>query len=176
MGLFLWYPGFICFKGSLIDRKYSFGNLKKEFEKNIEEIKKQGREKYLQQQAEQKAKQKTPNEAQRKPEVDHTFTIGGIKLSSEQTLILKNGGYVYLENMQKKDGSDLSAYLFFDNGMKEYFLTKQKPDIFVKYGKYEMWVMDKMRIRSGSRTLYLDKLKKLLEDRMDRDDEINDRR
>lgn len=34
----------------------------------------------------------------------------------------------------------------------------------------------KMRIRSGSRTVFLDKLKKLLETRMDRDDERNYRK
>ncbi|GHV40682.1 hypothetical protein FACS1894179_07620 [Bacteroidia bacterium] len=135
----------ISFKGSQIDRKFSFGNLQKEFEKNIEEAKKQGREEYLREQAEQK----TQDEAQRKPKTDGTFTIGGIKLSSEQMLVLKDGGYVYLENMQKKDGSKLSAYLFFDSQIKQHFLTKQNPESFVKYGQYEMRLMDKMKIEAG---------------------------
>ncbi|GHV14893.1 hypothetical protein FACS1894169_04760 [Bacteroidia bacterium] len=135
----------ISFKGSQIDRKFSFGNLQKEFEKNIEEAKKQGREEYLREQAEQK----TQDEAQRKPKTDGTFTIGGIKLSSEQMLVLKDEGYVYLENMQKKDGSKLSAYLFFDSQIKQHFLTKQNPESFVKYGQYEMRLMDKMKIEAG---------------------------
>ena len=56
---------------------------------------------------------------------------------------------MYLENMQKKDGSKLSAYLFFDSQMKQHFLTKQNPVSFVKYGKYEMRLMDKMKIEAG---------------------------
>jgi hypothetical protein len=51
--------------------------------------------------------------------------------------------------MQKKDGTKLSAYLFFDDRMEQHFLTKQNPESFVQYGKYEMRLMDKMRIEAG---------------------------
>lgn len=135
----------IAFKGSQVDRKFSFGNIKKELDKNIDESKRIGREEYLKEQAEQK----TQDGDHRKSKTDSTFTIGGIKLSPEQILVLKDGGYVYLENMQKKDGSKLSAYLFFESQMKQHFVTKQQPDSFVKYGKYEMRLMDKMKIEAG---------------------------
>ncbi len=46
----------IVFKGSEVDRKYNFGNLQKEFQKDLLKENKQIEEAYLQQQAEQKAK------------------------------------------------------------------------------------------------------------------------
>ncbi|MDH6310488.1 hypothetical protein M2451_004081 [Dysgonomonas sp. PFB1-18] len=47
----------IAFKGSQVDRRFSFGNLKKALENNIEEVKRQARKEYSREQAEQKAKQ-----------------------------------------------------------------------------------------------------------------------
>ena len=51
--------------------------------------------------------------------------------------------------MQKKDGTKLSAYVFFDDKMTKPLFTKHHPEAFVKYGKYEMRLMDKMRIEAG---------------------------
>ncbi|MCC8134881.1 MAG: relaxase/mobilization nuclease domain-containing protein [Tannerellaceae bacterium] len=53
--------GDIAFKGSQVDRKFSFGNLKKEFQKNIEEAKRQKQEEHLRQQTKQKNRSKTTN-------------------------------------------------------------------------------------------------------------------
>lgn len=125
----------IAFKGSQIDRKFSYGNLKKEFKKNKEIQGKQA----------EKTDQKAPD----KPKINKLSGIGGVKLTHEQINTLQVGGYIYLENMQKKDGTKISAYVFFDDQMKQHFLTKQHPETFVKYGKYEMWLMDKMRIEAG---------------------------
>jgi len=128
----------IAFKGSEVDRKFSYGNLKKEFEKNKmaqEEQEKQA----------EKKEQKVPD----KPETNKLSGIGAVKLTPEQITVLKDGGYIYLENMQKKDGTKISAYVFFDDQMKQHFLTKQNPEAFVKYGKYEMRLMDKIRIEAG---------------------------
>ena len=127
----------IAFKGSEVDRKFSYANLRKEFEKNLEMQQKQKEQEQVQQQTENK------------PKANRIPTIGGIKLTPEQMAVLKDGGYIYLENMQRKDGSKLSAYLFFDDQMKQHFVSKQNPDTFVKYGKYEMRLMDKMRIEAG---------------------------
>lgn len=140
----------IAFKGSEIDRKFSYGNLQKAFEKNIEESKKRGQEEYLRELEEQKATKTTAEKAQQ--ETDNkpkTPSVGGVQLTTEEWNTLKEGGFVYLENMQKKDGSKLSAYLFFDDEMKQHFLTRQQPDAFSKYGKYEMRLMDKMKIEAG---------------------------
>ena len=135
--------GDIAFKGSQIDRKFSYGNLKKEFEKNQQAQEKSIRED--QKQTTERAKQ----QAVEKPKAESLPTIGGIRLTDEQFKMLKNGTYIYLENMQKKDGTKLSAYVFFDDKMSQPFFTKQNPESFTKYGKYEMRLMDKMRIEAG---------------------------
>lgn len=122
----------VSFKGSQIDRKFSFRNLKKEFDKNMETLKNQEQ-----------------NQSANTPKADNVFTIGGIKLTPQQMQILEGGGYIFLEKMTKKDDSNLSAYLFFDEGMGQHFLTQQHPESFVKYGKYEMRLMDKMKIEAG---------------------------
>lgn len=51
--------------------------------------------------------------------------------------------------MVKKDGSKLSAFVFTNDKMTKVFFTKQNPESLVKYGKYEMRLMDKMRIEAG---------------------------
>jgi len=129
----------IAFKGSEVDRKYSYGNLKKEFEKNLE----------IQQKQKEQEQKQIQEQPENKPKTDRIPSIGGIRLTPEQMTVLKEGGYIYLENMQRRDGSKLSAYVFFDDQMKQHFVTKQNPDTFVKYGKYEMRLMDKMRIEAG---------------------------
>lgn len=148
----------IAFKGSEIDRKFSFGKLKKQFERNIEEMKLRGREELLQQQVEQKAKQKaelkTQKEAEYKARKEIKTTpkntkIGGIELTPEQWQVLKEGGYIYLENMKSSDGQVLSAYVFTDDKQEKVFASKLQPDSFVKYGKYEMRVQDKILVENG---------------------------
>jgi hypothetical protein len=128
----------IAFKGSEIDRKFSYANLKKEFEKNKEISEKQ----------EEKTEQKMPD----KPKTDGLPTLGGVKLTPEQMNILKDGGHIYMENMQKKDGTKFSAYTFIDDKVTKPFFTKENPETFIKYGKYEMRLMDKMRIEAGFMT------------------------
>lgn len=136
----------ISFKGSQIDRKFSYGNLKKEFIKNRQE-----EDKRIKETQEQKIEQPIlpQQQAIEKPKAESLPTIGGIRLTPEQFKILKDGGSIYLENMQKKDGTKLSAYVFFDDKMTKPFFTKQAPESFVKYGKYEMRLMDKMKIDAG---------------------------
>lgn len=50
--------GNIAFKDSQIDRKFSFENLQKEFDRNILEARKRGREEYLQKQTGQNTRKK----------------------------------------------------------------------------------------------------------------------
>lgn len=141
----------IAFKGSEIDRKFSFGNIKKEFEKNILEARERGREEYLQQQVEQKSKQeveeKTRKEAESKPKNPR---IGGVELTPEQWQTLKDGGFIYLENMTNKDTkAQFSSYVFLNDEKTAAFFSSKKPDEFIKYGKYEMRVQDKIQIERG---------------------------
>lgn len=149
----------IAFKGSQINRKFSFGNLKKVFERNIEEAKKQVREEYLQALEEQKARQEAIQKIKRetedkvKQQVENkpkTPTIGGVQLSSHQWQTVKDGGYIYLENMVKKDNSErFSSYVFLNDEKDRVFFSYKNPDDFIKYGKYEMRVRDKILLEKG---------------------------
>jgi hypothetical protein len=124
----------ISFKGSQVDRKFSFGNLKKEFQKNI---------KRLQEQAQPKAEQPSPP-------VKRNLIIKGVELTDKQQEALMSGGHIFLENMLSKDGKTcFSAYLFLNDDRNKAFFSKEHPDTFVEYGKYEMRVRDKILIEAG---------------------------
>lgn len=75
----------VSFKGSQIDRKFSFGNLKKKFDKNR-----------LEQEQTQKEQIKQEKQAKNKPKIP---IIGGVQLTSEQWNTLKEEGFIFLENM-----------------------------------------------------------------------------
>jgi len=137
----------VAFKGSEVDRKYSFGNLKKEFQKNLLEENKRIEETYIRQQAEQKAKQEAKQKSQNKPKFP---SIGGVELMPEQWQTLNKGGYVYLENMNRSNGGGkFSSYVFLNEEKNKAFFSNNNPDEFVKYGKYEMRIRDKMLIENG---------------------------
>ena len=70
-------------------------------------------------------------------------------MTSEQVEKLMANDYIYLENMRKKDGSMVSAYVAMDDKLTKAFLFNRRPDEFVKYGEYEMRLMDKRRIEAG---------------------------
>lgn len=128
----------VSFKGSQIDRNFSFGNLKKEFDKNL------------------KAQQELAEKVQQTEEKPKASVIRGVELTSEQSKILKDGGYIYQENMNRSDGKgQFSSYIFLNDKKDRAFFSKENPDSFVKYGKYEMRVRDKMQIEKG----YLTKAK-----------------
>jgi hypothetical protein len=145
----------ISFKGSEVDRKYSFGNLKKEIEKNLEEMKRQGREEYLRELAEDKAKQETIEKAKQEakrqaPSAKHNIVIKGVELTDEQQETLINGGYTYLENMTSKDGkTKFSSFVFLNDEKNWVFFSKENPDNFIKYGQYEMRIRARMLIEAG---------------------------
>ncbi len=133
----------ICFKGSEVDRKFSFGNLKKEFQKNIIEENKLEEEAYLRELEEQKARQEVEN----KPKIP---IIGSIQLTMEQWQILQEGGLVFLENINRKDGKGkFASYVFLNDEKNKALFSSKNPDEFVKYGKYEMRVRDKILIEKG---------------------------
>jgi len=135
--------GNVAFKGSQVDRKFSFGNLKKQFEKNIEELKKQGREEYLRELAEQEAAKKaTPTK--------QNLVIKGVELNDEQQKTLMSGDYIFLENMTSKNGTTkFSAYAFLNDEKSRVFFSDKNPDEFIKHGKYEMRIRDKILVENG---------------------------
>lgn len=130
----------ISFKGSQIDRKFSFGNLKKAFEKNIELLQEQAKKT-------QEPAPKVEAQVESKPK---NPTIGGVQLSPEQWENLKNGNYIYLENMNRSDDKGkFSSYVFLNEEKAKAFFSKENPDEFVKYGTYEMRIRDKILIEEG---------------------------
>jgi hypothetical protein len=147
----------ISFKGSEVDRKYSFGNLKKEIEKNLEEMKRRGREEYLRELAEEKVRQEAKQQTQpSQPQAQNMLkipSIGGVALTPQQWQTLKEGGYVFLENMTSKDGkTKFSSYVFLNEENNWAFFSRENPETFVKYGLYEMRVRDKKLIEAGYMT------------------------
>jgi len=134
----------IAFKGSQVDRKFSYGNLKKVFEENIKILQVQAEEEQKQQEIQAR---KGQFQTENKPKVR---SIGGVKLTPGQWQTLEEGGFIYLENMNKKDGSGtFSSYVFLNDERSKAFFSKKNPDEFVKYGKYEMRIRDKVLIEYG---------------------------
>lgn len=141
----------IAFKGSEIDRKFSFGNLKKEFEKNIEEAKNQGREEQLRKQAELKAKQEAEKKIEIQPaSVKRNLIVLGVELSAELEKILREGGIIFVENMiHPNDNTKFSAYAFANDDKNNISFSNKNPEESIKYGKYEMRIRDKILIEKG---------------------------
>lgn len=140
----------VSFKGSEVDRKFSFANLQKVFDRNVKDIKQRKQEEYMQQLAELKAIQEAEEKARKEAEITPKNTkIGGVELMPEQWQTLKDGGFIYLENMKSSSGQIMSAYVFTDDKQEKVFVSKQQPDSFVKYGKYEMRVQDKILVENG---------------------------
>ena len=148
----------IAFKGSQIDRRFSYGNLKKVFEENIKRLQVQAKEEqnYVSKekkqairepQEQQEQSPKVQSQTENKPEV---HIIGGVKLTPQQWQIMENGGFIYLEGIKKKDGTGtFSSYVFLNDEKDKAFSSKVDPSEFVKYGKYEMRIRDKMLIEAG---------------------------
>ena len=147
----------IALKGSQVDRKFSYTSLKKEFEKNIGEKRKQEEylrklaEEKIQQEAQAKAKQEVDararKEADNRPKIP---TIGGVKLTAGQWQTLQDGGHIFLENMNRKDGKGkFSSYVFLNEEKDKALFCKDDPNQFIKYGKYEMRIRDKILIEKG---------------------------
>lgn len=131
----------IAYKGSQVDRKFSFGNLKKEFERNILAL-------HNMEQKEQVKEEKQPTTST--PKVKNNLKIGGIELTNEQLEKLKRGDYIYLQNMvNPQNGKQFSAYAVTDDKFQKAFFFNEPPDAFIKYGKYEMRLMDKKLIEEG---------------------------
>ena len=90
------------------------------------------------------------NPPERSRTVQRNPIIRGVEVTAEQWKTLQEGGHIYLESMNKRDGKGtFSSYVFIDLELKETFFSSQKPDEWVKYGKYEMRLMDKMRLEKG---------------------------
>ena len=104
-------------------------------------------EAYLQHLTEQNAKQEAEVKAQA---VKRNIVIARVELSDEQQKILTDSGHIYLENMNRNnDGGKFSSYVFLNEEKNKAFFNDKNPDEFIKYGKYEMRIRDKILIENG---------------------------
>jgi hypothetical protein len=87
------------------------------------------------------------------PQVPRCMVIRGVETTAEQEKTLNNGGHIYLEGMEKKDGSGkFSSHVFLSDNGKKIFFSKADPDRFVQYGEYEMRLRDKRQVEAGLTT------------------------
>lgn len=156
----------VSFKGSKIDRKFSYGNLKKEFEKNRLEAQHQERIKREQAEVEARLKAKQAEnernkqeqlrkqeEAKKTPPPKQNFVVLGVELTDKEQDTLTSGGHTFLENLTSNDGkTKFSAYAFLNDEKNMVYFTNENPDTFVKYGIYEMRLRDKALIEDGQIT------------------------
>jgi hypothetical protein len=84
---------------------------------------------------------------------DPQMVIRGVEITVEQEKTLRDGGHIFLEGMDKKDGSGkFASHVFMDDEQKQLFFSKADPDEFVKYGGYEMRLRDKKQVEKGLTT------------------------
>lgn len=75
--------------------------------------------------------------------------IFGVQLTDEHVRKIRDGQYVYIENLKRNDGTVSPGYLVMDDKFTEGWAFRQPPDSWVQYGKYEMRRMDKTLIEAG---------------------------
>ena len=100
----------IAFKGSGIDRKFSFGNLKKVFEENIKLLQEQAKREQSYVSKEKKQAIREPQVQQEQPPKVQSQTenkpkgrtIGGVELTLQLWQTLVEGSFIYLEDLKKK--------------------------------------------------------------------------
>ncbi len=63
---------------------------------------------------------------------------------------MRNGGWIYIENMNQNAGEGIfSSYVFLNDEKNKLFFSKEHPDSFVRYGKYEMRLRDKILVENN---------------------------
>jgi hypothetical protein len=106
--------------------------------------------KYMMEPEVRTAPQKPQAPEQQPQSVTYHHTINGAGITDEQWDTLQSGGHIYVKNMARKsDGLIYSSHVFLDDEKKWVFYSADDPDKFVKYGKYEMRLRDKMQVEQG---------------------------
>ena len=75
--------------------------------------------------------------------------VYGVRLTDKQVQDIKDGEYIYLENMQHDDGTLFSGYLVMPDDMKRGWIYKSPPDRIVKEDKFYIREMDKLLADQG---------------------------
>lgn len=165
----------VTFKASQIDRKFSYGNLCKQIEANRaeaearrqkeqaeerrsreEQAKEQARRQRQEQEAavEQQRQEQTEEQARRQLTEQQQLrtpqnpVVFGVRLTDEQVQGIRDGQFIYLENM-RRDGELFSGYFVADDGIKSGWVYNHAPDGMVRYGRYKMREMDRDLVERG---------------------------
>jgi hypothetical protein len=78
------------------------------------------------------------------------LAIGGVRLTDEQYETLRSGGHIYLENMEKKDGSGkFSSWVFTTEDMRKAFFSGENPDNMVEHNGIAVRLRDKILVERG---------------------------
>ena len=129
--------GDYSFKGSEIDRKFSHGNLKIVMSANLNEAWEKMKHLIM-------PEVKTPQPVKRQP------IIRGVELTAEQDKTLRDGGHIFLKDMEKKDGSGkFSAFVFLDDERKRVFHCAESPDKMIEYAGITIRLRDKILVEKG---------------------------
>lgn len=75
--------------------------------------------------------------------------IFGIRLTDRQVQDIKDGEYIYLENMKEDDGTLFSGYVVMPDDMKQGWIYQFPPDRIVKEDKFYIREMDKLLADHG---------------------------
>ncbi len=76
--------------------------------------------------------------------------IAGVRLTDEQWATLRSGGYIFVENMEKRDGSGrFSEYLFMNDEKDRVLSCRKNPDEMVEYGGVTVRLRDKILVEKG---------------------------
>ncbi len=148
--------GGITFKGSQIDRKFSHASLSKALSANLNEAWEKMKDMIM------------PDGEPMKKEPDRQVTapvipapephrpakknpiIAGVRLTDEQWEMLRSGGYIFVENMEKKDGSGkFSEYLFMNDEKDRVLSCRKNPDVMVEHGGVTIRLRDKILVEKG---------------------------
>jgi hypothetical protein len=165
--------GDYSFKGSAIDRKFSHANLSKALSANLNEAWEKMKDiiiPNIEPMKKEPDTQATPpaisaleSTKQSVPEppklsepprpVNKNPIVAGVRLTNEQLETLQSGGYIFVENLERKDGNGkFSAYLFLNDGKDRVLSCRETPEEFVRYGRYEMRRRDKILVEKGYTT------------------------
>ncbi len=151
------------FKGSEIDKKLSYSNLKKTLSANLNEasekikdrimpevVKPQPSVEVIPPKPDEHAPASVRQELKPAHPVKRKPSIGGVELTDNQVKILREGGHIYLENMERKDGTGkFSAFVFLDDSGKKVFSSKENPDNMVQYEGITIRIRDKIQVEKG---------------------------
>ena len=74
--------------------------------------------------------------------------VFGVRLTDEQVREIRDGQYVYLENMVREN-RPFSGYFVADDGLKQGWIYQRPPDERVRYGRFKMRIMDRDLIEQG---------------------------